>query len=175
MVLNKLKESPFGVKQASILLLSIIIVNFGLVKFGNVTISKAMQQELVHIVELTNQESPPITNQSPFTMKLNDIDELSRSVLKAKLDMIMNSPVTTDLEEYEVAEMEKNFRAAHDNLIQSLRHQQDLKINIINVAMWFTLILGLCYLSSILNFSFVAKNPVAIFSIIMSIRLLLIS
>jgi purine-cytosine permease-like protein len=47
----KLRRLPFGAKQAVLLLLAIIIVNFGIVKMGSITISKALQQELEMIFD----------------------------------------------------------------------------------------------------------------------------
>lgn len=168
----KLRRLPFGAKQTALLLLAIIIVNFGLVKVGSITISKTMQQELAMITDLAHQETLRLTSQSPYTMSLDDIDELSQAVIEVKLDMIMNSPAGTELGEDKVTEFKQKFYESHNNLMQVLKHQYDISQNIRNTAMWFTLILGMCFLGSMFNFSWIAKQPVIVFCVVFSIRLL---
>ncbi|WP_210467346.1 hypothetical protein [Vibrio crassostreae] len=170
--MNKLRRLPFGAKQAALLLLAIIIVNFGLVKVGSITISKTMQQELVMLTDRAHQETPRLTSQSPYTMSLDDIDELSLAVIEVKLDMIKNSPAGTELGEDEVTEIEQKFYESHNSLKQVLKHKYDINQNILNTAMWFALIWGMCYLGSMFNFSWFAKQPVMVFCVVISIRLL---
>ena len=170
--MKKLKRLPFGAKQAVFLLLAIIIVNFGLVKMGSITISKTMQQELVMITERTQQDSHRLTNQSPYTMNLSDIDELSQAVIEEKMNMIVNSPAGTELSEGEVTEIEQNFNELHNNLMQILKHQYDISQNLLNTVMWFAIIWGICYLGSVFDFSLVANQPVMVFCVVMGIRLL---
>lgn len=170
--MNKLRRLPFGAKQAAFLLLAIIIVNFGLVKMGNITTSKAMQQELVMITDRAHQEPIRLASQSPYTMSLDDIDELSRSVIDVKLDMIINSPAGTELGEEKITEIEQSFYESHNSLMQVLKHQYDLSLNLLNTVMWFALIFGMCYLGSMFNFSWIAKQPVMVFFVVISIRLL---